>query len=106
MKQLKSASWFLFAFQLLVNLAHVSIHHFAHDLLWTKTASPSLLSELLIFSGGLACIGVVGVVGSQLQRKQKSEDSNPPDLGGGKSASVLLIVVSFVAEGMTQYLVQ
>lgn len=106
MKQAHNAPWILLALQLVINVCHVSIHHFALNLLWTKSAGPSALSKLLIFGGGLSCIAFVGIVGSQLQRKQKSEDSNPPDAGRGSAGSVILIVASFVAEGLTQYLVQ
>jgi hypothetical protein len=106
MKQLKNAPWLLLALQLLVNVCHVSIHHFALDLLWTNDAGPSALSKLLIFAGGLSCIAFVGIVGSQLQRKQKSEDSSTSTSDGGNAGSVFLIVISFAAEGLTQYLVQ
>jgi hypothetical protein len=106
MNQVKNTSSLLLAFQLLVNVCHVSIHHFALDLLWTKNAGPTALSKLLIFAGGLSCIAFVGIVGSQLQRKQKSEDSSSPSAAGGNGGSVLLILVSFAAEGLTQYLVQ
>lgn len=106
MKQDNNAAWILLALQLVINVCHVSIHHFALNLLWTKSAGPSVLSKLLIFGGGLSCIAFVGIVGSQLQRKQKSEDSNPPDVSEGSTGSVMLIIVSFVAEALTQYLVQ
>jgi hypothetical protein len=106
MKQKENRSNFLLALQLLVNICHVTIHHFAINLLWTKSARPSALSELLIFAGGLSCIAFVGIVGSGLQRKQKSEDSGALDIAGGNARSVFLILVSFAAEGLTQYLVQ
>ena len=99
-------SWLLLAFQLLVNVCHISIHYFAIDLLWKKDTGPSALAKLLIFTGGLSCIGFIGIVGSQLQSKQTSEDLSSPDAGAGNVGSILRIVVSFAAEGLTQYLVQ
>jgi hypothetical protein len=106
MKEVKNTSWSLLGLQLLVNVCHVLIHHFALHLLWTKSATPSALSELLVYAGGLSCIAFVGVMGSQLQRRQRSDDSNPFDTGSGSAGVVLLIIASFVAEGITQYLVQ
>jgi hypothetical protein len=96
----------LLGFQLLVNACHVLIHHFAPSLLWTGGHRPTALSEFLIYAGGLSCIAFVGIVGGQLQREQKSEDSRFPDSGRGSGGRVFLIAVSFVAEGVTQYLVQ
>jgi len=74
----------LLGFQLLVNACHVLIHHFALSLLWTGGPRPTALSEFLIYAGGLSCIAFVGIVGGQLQREQKSEDSRFPDSGRGK----------------------
>jgi hypothetical protein len=96
----------LLGFQLVVNISHVTIHQFALNVLWTRNAKPTALSKLLIYTGGLACIAFVGIVGSQLQREQQSEDSRFPDSGRGSGGRVLLIVISFVAEGVTQYFVQ
>ena len=106
MKFGKNGPLFLLAFQLLINVCHVSLHHFALNLLWLEGTGPSGLSKLLIYAGGLSCIAFVGIIGSRLQGKQKSEDSQIPDIGAGKFGSVLSIIVSFAAEGLTQYLVQ
>lgn len=106
MRRDENGSPLLLGFQIVVNACHVLIHRFALHLLWTQSAKPTALSELLIYSGGLSCIAFVGIVGSQLQREQKSDDSRFPDSGRGSGGRVFLIVVSFVAEGVTMYLVQ
>ena len=106
MKRNEKWSRVLLGFQLVVNICHVTVHHFALNALWTKDARPTALSKLLIYTGGLACIAFVGIVGSQLQKEQQSEDSQFPDSGRGSGGRVFLILVSLVAEGLTQYLVQ
>ena len=106
MKRNEGGLRLLLGFQILVNVCHVLIHHFALHLLWTQSAKPTALSKLLIYSGGLSCIAFVGIVGSQLQREQKSDDSRFPDSGRRSGGRVLLIVVSLAAGFLTIYLVQ
>ena len=106
MKFGKDKSSFLLAFQLLVNVCHVMVHNFALGWLWTRDGRPSALSKLLIYAGGLSCIAFVGIVGSRLQRKQKRANENFPENGSGNVGSLLALVASFIAEGLTMFIVQ
>jgi hypothetical protein len=78
----------LIGIQLMLNICHVTVHHFALNALCKKDARPTALSKLLIYTGGLACIAFVGIVGSQLQKEQQSEDSQFPDSGRGSGGRV------------------
>lgn len=96
----------LLALQLVINVSHISIHYLALNLLWTKSAAPSAFSKLLIYGGGLSCIAFIARAAGQLQRRQNREEPNFPGAGTEATGMVLLIMVSFVVEGLTLYLVQ
>lgn len=105
MKQPNKVLWML-ALQLVINVCHISIHHFALNLLWTKSAGPSLFSKMLIYGGGLACMAFIAKGAGLLQKRQKEGEMDSPGAGTGTALMVFLLVASFVMEGLTLYLVQ
>lgn len=127
MKNNKTNSRLVLAFQLSINAAHITLHHFAPNLLLKNHQSLTVLSKFLIYAGGFSCIIVLGMIGGQLQRRSKASEPEYTDLGitgsqlpkrsksseskyqdstTDKAEGVLSIIASIVAWGATAYLVQ